>query len=50
MGNQNVDLYTPEVKNQNNFNNNYQTQNSNIYSQNYQNNINKALSNPPIND
>ena len=48
MGNQNVDLYTPEVKNQNNFNNNHQTQNSNIYSQNYQNNINKALSNPPI--
>ena len=47
MGNQNVNLTTPEVNNSVNSSNNYQ-QNPNSYAQNYQNNINKALSNPQV--
>ena len=47
MGNENQNLHNPQIRNQNS-NSYYQNQNANEYSQNYQNNINKALTNPPI--
>ena len=47
MGNQNENLNTPQLRNPNP-NSYYQNQNQNDYSKNYQNNINKALSNPPV--
>ena len=47
MGNENQNLHNPRIRNQNS-NSYYQNQNANEYSQNYQNNINKALTNPPI--
>ena len=47
MGNQNDNLNNTQTRNPNP-NSYYQNQNQNDYSKNYQNNINKALSNPPV--
>ena len=47
MGNKNDNLNNTQTRNPNP-NSYYQNQNQNDYSKNYQNNINKALSNPPV--